>query len=956
MTDFTPYLTAVLVVIGALLLLGFRRRILLRIGVRNFLRRKGQVALAVAGLFIATSIISGTLVMGDSFRATFRELAIRGLGLVDEVAWVPGGSGTYLSQRFPGLGGAFFNESVYAGVEGRLGEMPHVEGIAPRILLPAAISDKATGYVEPAADFVAFDPIRDFDVFSVGGRPYAAADMLSGEAALNANLADRLEARVGDALKVETPFGTATVNVHIVVDDVGKGGLFVQPNLFVRLPEAQTLLDTPGQINAIFVSNSGGAADSSAFTDEAISELKPWLPAGQTIVPVKQRAIEEGETNVDFVVQIFGLLGSFTTISGVLLIMNIFIVLAEERKGEMGISRAVGMRRSHLTETFVFEGTLYAVAAGAIGTVAGLFIAAMGLFGLAPLFRAGTGVELEPVFAFEVSSLVIAFSLGFLITMIVIVLASWRVSRLNIVRAIRDIPEPLARRGTRLQWLLAAVSLSLGIVATWQAIRSQIPVLSVLGPSLLAYGAAGLIQRVVGARAAYTFAGLAVCIWAVRPWWLQGSADAWPAYVGFVAAGTLLVMSTIVVIVLNSRILLAGLTKLASGRSSLRPVVKTAVSYPLARKGRTGLTLATFALVVFIITLVSMFSTLFVGNVEQAIVDQSGGYDIVARANIPRPGANFDADFRAAPVSSKIAYYSAFNGSIAVIALPTGKLVSYPVFGVREAFAAQNAFPFFSLLPRFETSKEAWETLAADPCLAIFDGGIQDLGPVSGDRLDIVNAAGPCRTFTVAGVLRESIVTGMFVSDAVASEAFSAQAPLGFLFKASSGESPDEVNRLLERDFTAYGMDATVFRAFIEDILQVNVSFIRILESFLALGLVVGLAGLGVVTMRNVAERKNEIGTLRAIGFRRSMISKYLLIETSFVSLLGIGVGMLLGIAFAYFMLQRFPTGPETPFVVPWSDLITFAAVAYLAGLLATVPPSRGAARLPPAQALRSIE
>ncbi len=68
MIDFTPYLTAVLVVIGALLLLGFRRRILLRIGVRNFLRRKGQVALAVAGLFIATSIISGTLVMGDSFR------------------------------------------------------------------------------------------------------------------------------------------------------------------------------------------------------------------------------------------------------------------------------------------------------------------------------------------------------------------------------------------------------------------------------------------------------------------------------------------------------------------------------------------------------------------------------------------------------------------------------------------------------------------------------------------------------------------------------------------------------------------------------------------------------------------------------------------------------------------------------------------------------------------------
>src|SRR2546428_3254947 len=128
----------------------------------------------------------------------------------------------------------------------------------------------------------------------------------------------------------------------------------------------------------------------------------------------------------------------------------------------------------------------------------------MGLFGLAPLVGAGSGVELEPVFAFEVSSLVIAFSLGFLITMIVIALASWRVSRLNIVRAIRDIPEPLARRGTRLQWLLAAVSLSLGIVATWQANRSQIPVPSVLGPTLAAYGMAGRPRRGGGAAAAGT--------------------------------------------------------------------------------------------------------------------------------------------------------------------------------------------------------------------------------------------------------------------------------------------------------------------------------------------------------------------------------------------------------------------------------------------------------------------
>src|SRR2546422_4646294 len=145
MTDPTPFVASILIAIGAVLLLGLRRRILLRIGVRNFLRRKGQVALAVAGLLIATSIISGTLVMGDSFRATFRELAIRGLGLVDEVAWVPGGSETYLSQRFPGLADAFFNESLYSRFEGRVAEKPHVDGTAPRFPLAAPTSDQPAG-------------------------------------------------------------------------------------------------------------------------------------------------------------------------------------------------------------------------------------------------------------------------------------------------------------------------------------------------------------------------------------------------------------------------------------------------------------------------------------------------------------------------------------------------------------------------------------------------------------------------------------------------------------------------------------------------------------------------------------------------------------------------------------------------------------------------------------------
>ncbi len=181
--------------------------------------------------------------------------------------------------------------------------------------------------------------------------------------------------------------------------------------------------------------------------------------------------------------------------------------------------------------------------------------------------------------------------------------------------------------------------------------------------------------------------------------------------------------------------------------------------------------------------------------------------------------------------------------------------------------------------------------MQADPSLAIFDGGVSNgfslLKLAVGERVEVANARGQVRTFTVIGVLREVLIPGMYVGDDTAKNFFFAQAPSSFLFKVAPGASPGVVQRELDRDFVSWGMDATVLRDLIDQVSRINLSFINIIQAFLGLGLVVGVAGLGVVTMRNVVERRNEIGTLRAIGFRRSMVLKYLLIENSFVSLLG---------------------------------------------------------------------
>jgi ABC-type antimicrobial peptide transport system permease subunit len=61
------------------------------------------------------------------------------------------------------------------------------------------------------------------------------------------------------------------------------------------------------------------------------------------------------------------------------------------------------------------------------------------------------------------------------------------------------------------------------------------------------------------------------------------------------------------------------------------------------------------------------------------------------------------------------------------------------------------------------------------------------------------------------------------------------------------------------------------------------------------LGLLLGSAGLGVVVLRNVMERRGELGLLTAVGFRRRRLQQLLLGEHGVL----LGLGVLIGLAAA---------------------------------------------------------
>ena len=116
-----------------------------------------------------------------------------------------------------------------------------------------------------------------------------------------------------------------------------------------------------------------------------------------------------------------------------------------------------------------------------------------------------------------------------------------------------------------------------------------------------------------------------------------------------------------------------------------------------------------------------------------------------------------------------------------------------------------------------------------------------------------------------------------------------------------------------------------------------------------AIGLIVGAMVIMNIMLVAVAERTREIGVRKALGAKRRDILGQFLVEAATLSVVGAGLGILLGLALAKGVEAATPLPAS---VAPWSiplALIVGAGVGILAGFY----PASRAARLDPIAALR---
>jgi putative ABC transport system permease protein len=175
-----------------------------------------------------------------------------------------------------------------------------------------------------------------------------------------------------------------------------------------------------------------------------------------------------------------------------------------------------------------------------------------------------------------------------------------------------------------------------------------------------------------------------------------------------------------------------------------------------------------------------------------------------------------------------------------------------------------------------------------------------------------------------------------------------------FVFRTAPGANVHATALALGRTFLRNGLDIKESQAEFNSQESITIGLFDLLEGFMGLGLVVGIAALGVIATRAVVERRQEIGMMRAIGFQRAMVRTTFLLESSFVAILGTLLGVGLGLALAKNLVDSIAKNNNSiTFGVPWLQIAVIVLIAYIASLLTTFLPSWQASRIYPAEALR---
>ena len=797
---------------------------------------------------------------------------------------------------------------------------------------------------------------------------------------------------------------------------------------FISLDYGEQLSASGEDERSILILAGGGLNSSNvAVTDSAILNLTLWFnersdseDLNLQFTAVKVEAAKAAAQSSGVISGMFLVFGTFTIAAGVLLVLTIVLMLAESRRSELGVLRAIGVTRSDARALAVMEGVVIASLSGVLGSLLGLLLARGISAGFSSIF-ASAGSDLF-TFSWEFNSLFAGWAWGFLLAMMTLWATSLWTSRLNIVSALRG---GMQRMQSGLPWplLLIQICTLAGAVLTlliliilgfdspfayllWSiggvfVIVTVTPVFTWELPILLR-SKGGVWDRLSRHASRNTFAwlGSLLLIWTIL---LAGidpvRSDMTPDEFSFILLGLVEVFAGVMVLTSLAPMVVSRLGRSKFLTKRMGPTVPVALAHPLASPVRTAVVMAMFSITVFSVVVLSGYTEQFDNYSSSFVEETEGEFELMLTSSRSRP-IKLDSNPANWNISSSLVDDIDATGLVyrseVFLEDSNQERMPYILRGYDSGFANHGGLPLFEWDSQYgDTESEVWNTVRNRQDLVLLDAsfglelatdgtGVSVLSFSIGDSIFLIDLSNPGnkRMVTVAGFLEQSsylFSPGVWMSDEIVEDQFdgrltrmyvsltdSATASSDFddsgISTFSATGKPSNVRiaaaqlaQDLEQELNSEGVNVSIISDDVMLIQSLVIAILGIFEAYLALGLIVGICGIGVVTVRSVSERRKTIGILRALGYRKSMVMLSFLIEVSWVAVLGILNGVIIAVGFHRALYVAFWEEQGAAFSLPWSTILMVVFGGWILVLLATLVPIRSATRVPPSAALREI-
>jgi putative ABC transport system permease protein len=395
---------------------------------KSLLGRKLRLIMSTFAIVLGVAFVAGSLIFTDTLGRSFTALFASTVG--DVVVRPEGGTSVDGAPSTRTIPASVLDQLV--GVPGAARVDGNVSAFGVYVVSNEGKVIGGRGAPGIGSNWTGAPAGHGIEGFSiVKGRTPAASD----EVVLDRRTAELAGYGVGDTVRIVTAGTQATVTPTLVgtADFEGGGSL---NGASVSAFDTQTAQDLFVRGEDVYTDIWVTAQDGTS-QDELKAAVRGQLPDGIEAVTGDEAADETAsslEEALGFIQTFLLVFAAISLVVGSFLIVNTFSILVAQRSRELALLRAMGASRGQVLRSVLAEAFLL----GVLGSTFGLLLG-IGLAGALKALFAQFGLDLSgQSLIFEPSTVVAAYSVGIIVTVLAALFPAWRTGRISPVQAMRD--------------------------------------------------------------------------------------------------------------------------------------------------------------------------------------------------------------------------------------------------------------------------------------------------------------------------------------------------------------------------------------------------------------------------------------------------------------------------------------------------------------------------------------